>query len=123
MVGGFNTNVRYRSRNLHVQTEDSGTAHPVVHTLLYEGGAILYSHKVDYSDRLEADDLEEVVREIMGSQHRQVLQDLRDGELDSDLGLGTDEAPPRKSLPARFGEGVITDRPLSELILDFFSNP
>ena len=34
MVGGFNTNVRYRGRIYHVQTEDGGAESPQIVTLL-----------------------------------------------------------------------------------------
>jgi len=48
MLGGFNTNVRYRGRKFHVQTEDNGRANPKIITLLYEGGVILTSRKRAY---------------------------------------------------------------------------
>ena len=48
MVGGFNTNVRYRGRTFHVQTEDSGPNVAKIVTLLYEGGSILFSRKTAY---------------------------------------------------------------------------
>ena len=45
MITGFNTNVRHGGRVFHVQTEDSGLAHPHVISHLYYGGTILGSEK------------------------------------------------------------------------------
>jgi ribosomal protein L12E/L44/L45/RPP1/RPP2 len=131
MVGGFNTNIRYRGRTFHVQTEDSGKARPKVVTLLYEGGVILTAKKSSYEEHLESDDLESVVRELMEHQHRFMVQALKDGELDEVLDGGKPRekakaAPGRKSSrrqqPAAFGEGLISDKPLDELVLDVLAS-
>ena len=126
MIGGFNTNVRYRGRMFHVQTEDSGKANPKIITLLYEGGVILYSKKMDYAQHIGARDLPEVVRELMELQHRQMLRALKNRELDEEVGLDSGAGPRTqatigskgRTVPAaEFGEGLITDKPLDELIL------
>ncbi len=126
MIGGFNTNVRYKGRMFHVQTEDSGTANPKIITLLYEGGVILFSKKTDYSQHVEAKDLADVVRDLMELQHRQMLRSLKNGELDKAAGLETQGGPTTQvtlDSPGRaaglpdFGEGLISDTPLDELIL------
>jgi hypothetical protein len=126
MVGGFNTNVRYRGRIFHVQTEDSGPGHPHIVTLLYEAGAILYSKKTSYADRKRGADLEAVVRDLMEEQHREMVRRLKAGALDDVVGLS---APPKKSAGERaaapeateFGQGVITSRPLDEVVLAHLS--
>jgi len=82
MLSGFNTNVRHRGLLLHVQTEDSGRAHPHIITHLYHGGTILASERCQYGDRLGSADLVREVRALMEAQHRAMLQRLRDGELD-----------------------------------------
>jgi hypothetical protein len=109
VVGGFNTNVRYRGRILHVQTEDSGPARPHIVTLVYEGGTILYSRKQEYRNPAECGT--EVVRERMESQHRDVVVELKAGRLDEELGIG-----PSAPL-VRLGDGVVTDRRLDEVVL------
>ena len=118
MVGGFNTNVRYKGRVLHVQTEDSGAEHPHVITLLYEGGAILYSKKRDYDASAESGS---AMREVMEEQHRDLVTQLKAGGCDELLGLGEASTRRRAGRPGRavsseFGERVITDRPLDEVI-------
>jgi hypothetical protein len=127
MVGGFNTNIRYSGRTFHVQTEDSGEANPQVHTLLFEGGAILHSQKRSYGDELSADNLESAVRALMEEQHRSVVQDLKRGALDDVIGLVANEA--RKNgergnagAAEKFGAGVITEKPLAEVILSHMSS-
>ena len=117
MVGGFNTNVRYKGRVFHVQTEDSGVEHPHVITLLYEGGAILYSKQYDYESTAGRGSR---VREFMEEQHREMVAQLKGGGYDEMLGLGS-VATQRQggragALGVEFGEGIITDRPLDEVI-------
>ncbi len=101
MVGGFNNNFRYRGILFHVQTEDSGVTNPHVITHLFHGGNILASEKLDYSGKLELgeDELEEVVRELMETQHKAMLKRLQRGLHDTAIleRLGTkafSEAPP-----------------------------
>jgi hypothetical protein len=82
MLSGFNTNVRHRGVLFHVQTEDSGRAHPHVITHLYHGGTILASEKRGYADRVDQPDLPGSVKALMESQHGAMLERLRSGELD-----------------------------------------
>ena len=117
MVGGFNTNVRYSGRIFHVQTEDGGATRPSIVTLLYEGGSILLSKKQKYDFGI--DDREARVRQLMEEQHREMVRVLKSGEIDVKIGLATaqpEEAAPAAA-PADFGAGVISKRPLDEVIL------
>jgi len=82
MLSGFNTNVRHRGVLFHVQTEDSGRAHPHVITHLYHAGTILASEKRGYADRVDQPDLPGSVKALMESQHGAMLERLRSGELD-----------------------------------------
>jgi hypothetical protein len=169
MITGANTNVRYRGIVFHVQTEDSGRANPHIISHVYHGGTILASEKTVYSDHVEAEDLEGLVRELIESQHRQMLTLLSSGGLDSVIAerLGDTaalEAPtpvpevasagtpsgPLESFQAgapseatgpsvageptadpvgpeapaavrAFGEGIGSQKPLDEMILDYLS--
>jgi len=128
MIGGFNTNIRYKGRMFHVQTEDSGKANPKIVTLLYEGGVILTSTKSSYQDQIEADNLQSVVRELMEQQHSLMVQSLKDGELDEVVGIAEakDAAATAKKTAKgsrkTFGEGIVTDRPLDEVVLAHFNS-
>jgi hypothetical protein len=83
MITGANTNVRYRGIVFHVQTEDSGRANPHIISHVYHGGTILGTHKTDYSDRLDADDLTSVVRGLIEQQHAAMLGKLNGGGFDA----------------------------------------
>jgi len=76
MLTGFNTNIRHRGVLFHVQSEDSGRAHPHIITHLYYGGTIIASEKSSYSSKLDSDDLEDLVRQQMESQHKAFLKRL-----------------------------------------------
>ncbi len=125
MLGGFNTNIRYGGRVFHVQTEDSGHANPKIVTLLYEGGVILTSKKSSYEDKVSADNLESVVRELMEQQHSALVQGLKGGSFDEIVGISQGKGKKgaaRKAAAPRFGEGVIGDRTLDEVIVDHLAS-
>jgi hypothetical protein len=82
MLTGFNTNIRHRDVLFHVQSEDSGRAHPHIITHLYHGGTIIHSEKSSYAARVNEANLEDVVRGLMEGQHKAVLKRLRAGEFD-----------------------------------------
>ena len=171
MITGANTNVRYRGILFHVQTEDSGRANPHIISHVYHGGTILGTHKTDYSDRLEADDLTAVVRGLIEQQHAAMLAKLNSGgfdaviaqrlgnsALDADTAAGhavqskPDTEPDTRSQPSApevaprlpepiapvrpiaaaplpkvrrgersFGEGLGSQKPLDEVILDYLA--
>jgi hypothetical protein len=168
MLSGFNNNFRYRGVVFHVQTEDSGISNPHVITHLFHRGNILASEKLDYSDKLDLDParLEEVVRDLMESQHKSMLKRLQRGLHDSVIvaRLGPDvfsegrpletsdtddlsedandtdtssrlnppvaagepeparrrpPAPKPAAAPRSFGEGVVSQKPLDEVVLEY----
>jgi hypothetical protein len=82
MLTGYNTDFKFQGKIYHVQTEDGGANSPAITSLLYHQGAILASRKTSYADILKADCLDEVVRELMMEQHKQVIRDLMQGKLE-----------------------------------------
>lgn len=80
MLVGFNTNISYKDKTYHVQTEDSGKNNPVVVTLLYYQGAILASRKTDYSQLLDDPDFNAKVTKLMKVQHKGMIRDLLTGK-------------------------------------------
>lgn len=140
MITGFNTNVRHGGRVFHVQTEDSGRAHPHVISHLYCGGTILASEKREYADHLEDEDLTGLVRRLMEEQHKSMLTRLSGGEFDPVIaGLlgaeatdgktdGTGDTAPQPVAAATsssagesraFGESIVSEKPLDEVILEY----
>ncbi|MBM4384475.1 MAG: hypothetical protein FJ091_14060 [Deltaproteobacteria bacterium] len=85
MLTGFNTNIRHRGVLFHVQSEDSGRAHPHIITHLYHGGTIIHSEKSSYAASVDEANLEDVVRGLMEGQHKAVLKRLRAGEFDDPI--------------------------------------
>jgi hypothetical protein len=110
-VTGFNHNIKYKGKVYHVQTEDSGVNNPHIITHLFVGGNILASKKTSYADILNAENLGEVVRELMEEQHKEMLRNLINGVYDGfdtsgvrhyqpgQLGTAEDAAQARQAAP------------------------
>jgi hypothetical protein len=82
MSSGFNTDVRIDDHVFHVQTEDRGPSHPVIDTVVYQYGRILHRRSSNYEHFLgSAEFTPEGLRERVEEQHRQVMDDLREGAL------------------------------------------
>jgi septum formation inhibitor-activating ATPase MinD len=118
MIPGFNHNIRYRGVLYHIQTEDSGIENPVVTTLLYQGGTILSSKRTSYSDIVNSDKMEEVVREIMKEQHKLMLFDLKNGVFEK---AEKEVVIDSKKEEVVFGDSVISEKSLDEVILDYLA--
>ena len=82
-VNGFNHNVSHAGRVFHVQTEDSGVNNPNIITHLFVGGNILASKKTSYAELLKAENLQELVRQLMEDQHKQMLKNVVTGVYDN----------------------------------------
>jgi hypothetical protein len=140
MLTGYNTDFKFQGKIYHVQTEDGGAGSPFITSLLYIQGKILASRKTSYEDILKADCLDEVVRELMMEQHKQMIRDLMQGKLE--IGQAPHEsmyqpAPP-KAAPATVEKTVaaelapppppkeavkedVKEKSLDDIILDFLS--
>jgi hypothetical protein len=82
MVVGFNHNIKHKGKMYHIQTEDSGLENPHIITHLFVGGNILASKKTSYADIVAAENLAQVVRELMEEQHKEMLRNLINGVYD-----------------------------------------
>lgn len=97
MMVGFNHNIKHKGRIFHVQTEDSGVQNPHIITHLFVGGNILATKKTSYADIVKAENLSQIVRELMEEQHKAMLRNLVNGvydEIDSTEDVGQKEPPP-----------------------------
>jgi hypothetical protein len=81
-VNGFNHNITHAGRVFHVQTEDSGVNNPNITTHLFVGGNILASKKTSYAELIKAENLQELVRQLMEDQHKQMLRNVVSGVYD-----------------------------------------
>lgn len=77
MHGGFNTNIQYKDRTFHVQTEDGGLHQPVIVTLLYFKGAILANKKFDYRAIVNTPDQRKKIELLMMKQHNGMIRELK----------------------------------------------
>lgn len=91
-VLGYNTNVRHGGKLFHIQTEDSGIKHPHIITHLFaDGGRIVSTKKTTYKERLDEENLHEIVKGLMKGQHKAMFIALRDGEFDEAEGIVKEE--------------------------------
>lgn len=90
---GFNHNIKHKGRIFHVQTEDSGTLNPHIITHLFVGGNILATKKTSYADIVKAENLGDIVRELMEEQHKAMLRNLINGVYDEIDNAATGAAP------------------------------
>ncbi|MBW8876132.1 MAG: hypothetical protein JF614_14295 [Acidobacteria bacterium] len=85
MITGYNTDVRHGEVVFHVQTEDKGTANPLIESLVYVGGQVLASKRASYADLLAEGREEKEIVAFMDHQHRTMIAAIRHGKLDAKL--------------------------------------
>jgi hypothetical protein len=82
MVFGHNTNLKFGTNTLHVQTEDRGATHALIDTTVYYRGRVLHRRTNNYHDLLPMnDDNRQALKLRVDEQHRTVLESIRSGEL------------------------------------------
>jgi hypothetical protein len=82
MLFGHNSNVKVGETTYHVQTEDRGTSHAVIDTMVYHSGRVLHRRANSYADLLPLDaSREEALKLRVSTQHQAVLNELRSGGL------------------------------------------
>ena len=74
-----------RDTKLHVQTEDLGIDKAQIVSLVFSGGQLLHSRRMDYRGILNDNDVQHNVAERVKSLHRSMLDDIRSGVLDKGL--------------------------------------
>lgn len=132
MLTGYNTDFKYQGTVYHVQTEDGGVNSPYITSLLYHQGAILASRKTSYADIIKADCLDEVVRELMMEQHKQMIRDLMQGKLEIPgvaPQAAPQQAPAPKPAPAPVAQAAVAqktkvepkEKSLDDIILEFLA--
>lgn len=79
MVRGFNNSIKIKDEVFDIQTEDSGTKNPVISTLVFKDGMVVFSKKTSYADILKFEKLETAVKEVMREQHLAAIKALETG--------------------------------------------
>ena len=82
MITGFNTDVKVRGTVYHVQTEDKGTANPLIETLIYKGGEILGSRRLPYGELVKDHSDEAAITKLMEDQHKGMILEVKRGRFD-----------------------------------------
>ena len=82
MVFGHNTNIKSGAHTFHVQTEDRGESHALIDTTVYYQGRVLHRRTNNYLDLLPLnEDSLQALKMRVDEQHREVLEEIRSGEL------------------------------------------
>lgn len=81
VLTGFNTDITHSGTTYHVQTEDKGRSNPLVESLVYTSGEILYTRRTPYDDLVEQDVDREAVATLMERQHRSIVDAVQSGGL------------------------------------------
>lgn len=115
MLIGYNTNIPYKGRVYHVQTEDSGLNNPHIITLLYFQGAILRSVKTGYVHIVGSADFEEQLRNLMKHQHREMIRELITGKCEAVQAAG---GPDAAVLPLGRGDKELAETGNKENVSD-----
>jgi len=112
MLVGFNTNVPYKGKVYHVQTEDTGESSSII-SLLYYRGAILASKKTSYAHLRGDPDLKDKVREMMKEQHKGLIKDLIHGKVTGDVEVKESIVKEREP------SGPKRHKSLDDILIDF----
>ncbi len=107
MVVGYNTDIKYRQEVFHIQTEDKGQGNPLIETLVYLHGEILLSRRISYAHLLESTDKVKKVKNLMKTQHDQVIGELKEGKFSHLMSMDTQD---------------IEDKTLDEMVLEYLQN-
>ncbi|MFH1436779.1 MAG: hypothetical protein ABIJ56_13810 [Pseudomonadota bacterium] len=86
---GYNNNLRRGEKVYHIQTEDSGKAHPHIITHVFVDGNIVATKKDSYGQYLAHDDVDEVIMSMMKKQHKEMAVMIAKGMLDEKQKPGT----------------------------------
>jgi hypothetical protein len=122
VLTGYNTDIEYSGTVYHVQTEDKGHSNPLVESLVYTSGEILYTRRTPYHD-LVADDVDKgAIATLMERQHRAIVQAVEAGGVERLTGTITvadeDDTTMTSSEPAAAAPAD-DEQSLDQVILDY----
>jgi len=82
---GFNSNIRLGDTVYHVQTEDRGSGHPFIDTIVYAEGRVLHRRSTSYQGLLGSPGVKQAeLLQHVEQQHRDIIEELRLGTLKLD---------------------------------------
>ncbi len=76
-----NTDIEYKGKTFHVQTEDWGADNPYLVTRIFSGGKVLSSIKTNYQSWLvlEQDLRDQKLKQVLFSQHSEFVEKIKQG--------------------------------------------
>jgi hypothetical protein len=83
MQKGFNSDIEFRGKTYHIQTEDWGLANPFLVSRVFSGGAVLKTVKTPYDEALKNESLRNVdaVQAALKKQHNRICDLVFQGQL------------------------------------------
>src|SRR5215469_2140762 len=89
-IFGFNTDVKHEDKVYHVQSE-ARHSDLLVQTLVFVKGQCVGKRTVSYAQNASRPDFSEnVIHELLKTQHRTVVDSITAGDIDSALGMAAD---------------------------------
>ncbi|HMI51122.1 MAG TPA: hypothetical protein VK525_06395 [Candidatus Saccharimonadales bacterium] len=105
MVFGHNSNVKLGETTYHVQTEDRGVTNALIDTTVHSQGRVLHRRTNNYLDLLPLDaDREEALKLRVDEQHRNVMEEIRNGTLQLPVPVVAKRVAPPAAAPAAVAE-------------------
>jgi hypothetical protein len=132
VLTGYNTDIDHAGTTYHVQTEDKGRSNPIIESLVYARGEILYSRRTSYRDLVEEKVENSAIATVMERQHHTIVEAIRRGHLaqlidkpgpvseDDDTSISRDNDPEPVEVEVT-GEGGEDDLTLDQVILDYLA--
>jgi hypothetical protein len=133
VLTGYNTDIDSAGTTYHVQTEDKGRSNPIVESLVYARGEILYSRRTSYQDLVDEKVKNSAIATLMERQHHTIIEVIRRGRLaqltdepasvneddDTNISRDGDIGPLVAEEPA--GEDGGDEPTLDQVILDYLA--
>ena len=103
MIFGFNTDIKHGDTVYHVQSE-ARKAEKLLQTQVFVRGRCIGKKASSYAEAMEKPDFtEEHMHDLLKSQHRGMLDGIREGKLNEMLGLDASGQPAAHAAPAGNG--------------------
>ncbi len=128
VLTGYNTDIEHSGTTYHVQTEDKGTANPMVESLVYTSGEILYTRRTPYHDLVAENVDRGTIASLMERQHRAIVDAVQRGGLgqltgavavvdddDTTITHGQDRGEPLRDRPSE-------EQSLDQVILQYLES-
>lgn len=122
VLTGYNTDIDYSGTTYHVQTEDKGRNNPLVESLVYTSGEILYTRRTPYHDLVEQEVEKEAIASLMERQHRAIVEAVHAGRLEQltgEIAVPDDDDTTVTHGHEKRREGSQDEPSLDQVILDY----